>query len=100
MAAFNESKSSVSIKVTMPPSIPISIPIPIPISDSNPIKFVETSINKDQYELTANIFDPTKSSPPNIWNIRLKNRIAKFDTNNVRGEKYYFKLPPNQPIKE
>ena len=41
-------------------------PIPIPI--------------KNQYSLKQNFFDPTKSSPPNQFMIKLHNRIIKYES--------------------
>jgi len=41
-------------------------PIPIPV--------------KNQYSLKQNFFDPTKSSPPNQFMIKLHNRIIKYES--------------------
>ena len=35
--------------------------------------------NKNQYSLKQNLFDPTKSSPPNDFMIKLYNRIIQYD---------------------
>jgi len=35
--------------------------------------------NKNQYSLKQNFFDPTKSSPPNDFMIKLYNRIIQYD---------------------
>lgn len=32
----------------------------------------------DEYKLMSNFFDPTKGSPPNTWNYRLKSRINSY----------------------
>ena len=51
----------------------ISIPIPIPRTES---KDLELNFG-DQYSLKANIFDPSKMSPPNNWKCRLEQRIKE-----------------------
>jgi hypothetical protein len=40
--------------------------------------FKKIKFNELDYELTNNIFDPTKSSPPNDFMIKLKKRIEMF----------------------
>ena len=49
----------------------ISIPIHIPRTDSNEIDLNLT----DQYSLVANVFDPSKMSPPDHWKCRLEQRL-------------------------
>ena len=33
-----------------------------------------------QYSIKQSVFNPDKFSPPNQWNIRLLNRISRFNT--------------------
>lgn len=47
---------------------------------SIPIK-IANNFGKNQYSLKKNFYDPTKSSPPNIFMIKLHNRIIKYDSN-------------------
>jgi hypothetical protein len=35
--------------------------------------------NKNQYSLKQNFFDPTKSSPPNIFMIKLYSRMINYE---------------------
>ena len=60
-----KSVSSVSI----PLSIPRSIPIPIQKSPTN------SSFSDNTYILKQNSFDPTKSSPPNDFMLKLTSRL-------------------------
>ena len=53
----------------------ISIPIPIPRTNSNCDELDLT----DQYSLNANIFNPSKMSPPDNWRCRLEKRIKDFN---------------------
>ena len=53
-----------------------SIPIPINISKENLNKITED----EAVMVTSHIFDPQDASPPSEWNIRLKARLAKFDS--------------------
>ena len=47
----------------------------IPISPSSPTnKYLE-----NEYSLKENFFDPSKSSPPNDFMIKLQMRLSKFD---------------------
>ena len=47
--------------------------IPIP-------KNIENIKNtKNQYSLKQNFFDPTKSSPPNIFMLKLYSRMVKYE---------------------
>jgi hypothetical protein len=55
--------------VSIPLSIPRSIPIPIQKSPTN------SSFSDNTYILKQNSFDPTKSSPPNDFMIKLTNRL-------------------------
>ena len=52
-------------------SIPISIPNQIEKTNSQSVKLNLT----DQYSLVANIFDPSKMSPPDSWKGRLQKRL-------------------------
>lgn len=38
----------------------------------------ENMLILDEYKLMSNFFDPTKGSPPNNWNSRLKLRINNY----------------------
>jgi len=49
--------------------------------NSSPIKIKNTLIENNQYSLKQNFFDPTKSSPPNIFMIKLYNRMTQYETN-------------------
>lgn len=59
-----------------------SIPIPINKKTSTTMK---TNLTKREYSLKQNSFDPTKSSPPNDFMIKLHMRIHKYyvDNNDV-----------------
>ena len=54
------------------------------ISKSIPINISKENLNKlneeDSVMVTSQIFDPQDSSPPSEWNIRLKARLAKFNS--------------------
>jgi hypothetical protein len=49
--------------------------------NNTPIKIKNASIENNQYSLKQNFFDPTKSSPPNIFMIKLYNRMTQFESN-------------------
>jgi hypothetical protein len=53
-----------------------SEPIKIPIKTKVNNKYI--NMDGDDFEMSAIIFDPSKSSPPNNWNSRLSKRIALF----------------------
>ena len=65
-----------NVPVILPKSS--NIQIPINISRENLYKLADD----EAYMVTSQIFDPRDSSPPNEWNIRLKNRLAKFNNSN------------------
>lgn len=71
--------SSLTQTITVPlekKTLSKSIPIPINISKDNLYK-----LNEDEAVMvTSHIFDPQDASPPSEWNIRLKARLAKFDS--------------------
>ena len=51
----------------------------IPIPQISPtIKKVDFSLN--EYSLTQNIFDPSKSSPPNEFMLKLQLRMTLYDS--------------------
>lgn len=52
------------------------IPIPISKKHSTP---TENNLEKIDYELNKNIFDPSKNSPPNDFLVKLKMRMQMFD---------------------
>jgi hypothetical protein len=54
-------------------SLPKSTPIPIQKSPTNQIQY--SSFSDNTYILKQNSFDPTKSSPPNDFMIKLTNRL-------------------------
>jgi len=63
-------------QLILPTKTSISIPIPIPIPKNN-------SYNcdlHDQYSLKANIFNPSKMSPPDHWKCRLEQRLKEHHT--------------------
>lgn len=62
-----------------PVILPKSSNIQIPINNSRENLF--KLADDEAYMVTSQIFDPRDSSPPNEWNIRLKNRLAKFNNN-------------------
>ena len=73
--------SSLTQVVTLPlerKPLSKSILIPINISKENLNKFTED----EAVMVTSQIFDPQDASPPSEWNIRLKARLAKFDSFN------------------
>ena len=51
------------------------IPIPQTSPTNKKVDFSET-----EYSLTQNIFDPSKSSPPNEFMLKLKQRMAHYDS--------------------
>lgn len=59
--------------------------IRIPKNNSNNKLF-----EKEEQTVHANIFDPSKSSPPNEWNQRLKKRIAQYNLTNSEPKRYYW----------
>ena len=50
-------------------------------NSSVPIKIKNTFLEKNQYSLKKNFFDPAKSSPPNIFMIKLYARMVQYDSN-------------------
>jgi hypothetical protein len=43
---------------------------------------IKNDFNSDkQYNLKQNFFDPTKNSPPNVFMIKLYNRINQYESN-------------------
>ena len=62
-----------------------TIPIPMTkrtISYENFSNEIKTAVvnNERDCKLDANIFDPTKGSPPNPWILKLENRINNYYT--------------------
>ena len=53
------------------------IPIPISKKLSTPS---ENNLEKINYDLNKNIFDPSKNSPPNNFLVKLKKRMEIFET--------------------
>ena len=56
-------------------SIPRSIPIPIPIQKPPTNQLINSSFRDNTYILKQNSFDPTKSSPPNDFMLKLTSRL-------------------------
>ena len=56
-------------------SIPKSIPIPI---QKSPTNVSLSSFRDNTYILKQNSFDPTKSSPPNDFMLKLQSRMNSF----------------------
>jgi len=52
-------------------------PISIPIKLKEP----ELIIFSDPFSVSTNTFDPSKFSPPNLWNIRLSKRVEQYFQN-------------------
>jgi hypothetical protein len=48
---------------------------------TRPIEIRNTFDSEKQYNLKQNFFDPTKNSPPNIFMIKLYNRINQYENN-------------------
>ena len=56
-----------------------TIPIIIKERSKNiPIKNLNTNTNINEYSLKQNMFDPSKSSPPNEFMIKLKKRVSVY----------------------
>ena len=58
-----------------------SEPIKIKFADDNN----KNNNDGDVFEMSAIIFDPSKSSPPNNWNSRLSKRVALFCQTSVQN---------------
>jgi hypothetical protein len=52
-----------------------TIPIPINIENS-----------KNQYGLKHNLFDPSKSTPPNIFMLKLYSRMVQYETQSLQND--------------
>jgi hypothetical protein len=55
-------------------------------NNSMPIKIKNTLTENTQYDLKQNLFDPTKSSPPNSFMLKLYTRMIEYESghkNNV-----------------
>jgi hypothetical protein len=46
-----------------------------------PIKKTEPTLNVGEYSLKENVFDPSKSSPPNDFLAKLQERLNIYSTN-------------------
>jgi len=58
-----------------------SNPVDIPNINKN-IKDLDKNIlfsTDEAYKVTSHIFDPYRSSPPSLWNLRLQERLKQFD---------------------
>jgi hypothetical protein len=49
-------------------------------NSSVPIKIKNTFLEKNQYSLKENFFDPTKNSPPNFFMIKLYARMGQYES--------------------
>ena len=49
-------------------------------NNSMPIKIKNTFAEKTQYDLKQNLFDPTKSSPPNTFMLKLYSRMIEYES--------------------
>jgi hypothetical protein len=69
-----------SAKVVAPSTQERSNPINIPVKIEIGLDREETNepCLQDNFRISANTFDPSKSSPPNVWNMRLNKRIAQY----------------------
>ena len=62
----------------------ISLPVEIPTNNDN-LKYINKNklfSSDEAYEVTSDIFDPYRSSPPSLWNFRLKERLKQFENKN------------------
>ncbi len=50
------------------------------IKTSDPIKIKNTFLEKNQYSLKQNFFDPAKNSPPNSFMIKLYARMVQYES--------------------
>jgi hypothetical protein len=50
-------------------------------SDPIKIKNENTFLEKNQYSLKQNFFDPEKKSPPNVFMIKLYARMVQYESN-------------------
>jgi hypothetical protein len=50
-------------------------------SDPIKIKNENTFLEKNQYSLKQNFFDPEKNSPPNVFMIKLYARMIQYESN-------------------
>ena len=67
----------------------VSDPVDIPtvnkdIKDSNKDFLFSTD---EAYMVTSHIFDPYRSSPPSLWNLRLQERLKQFENKNITNLK-------------
>jgi hypothetical protein len=58
----------------------ISIPINRIVPQKSPKSFDDNIFTNKQYSLTNNCFDPTKSSPPNIFLKNLELRMSIYNS--------------------
>jgi hypothetical protein len=84
MQALSLTESLNPVKSSTKTFISIPIPIPIPRTES---KDLELNFG-DQYSLKANIFDPSKMSPPNNWKCRLEQRIKEQEHEQEQEHKH------------
>mgnify|MGYP001330547875 CR=1 FL=1 len=67
------------------PKLGISIPILIPFKNKQEENEENNNILDNNY-LQLNMFNPNKGSPPNLWKLRLKNRINNYCKNSSLSE--------------
>jgi len=69
-------------------SIPISIPIPNSINIPTSMSITNNALQQSsirKYGLQNQIFDPSQSSPPNIFMLKLHKRIDDYYTLDVKN---------------
>jgi hypothetical protein len=60
--------------------------IPIPVSKNSPTRPINLEEVID-YDLNKNIFDPTKSSPPNDFLLKLQKRIELLGSSPIQSRR-------------
>jgi hypothetical protein len=74
----------------------ISIPI-----KQNLFTSMKENSHKNEYSLKQNFFDPSKSSPPNEFIIKLRMRLSKFDIkDNLIGSIIYEDIKDDKRVNE
>jgi hypothetical protein len=48
---------------------------------------MKENITQGEYSLKENVFDPSKSSPPNEFMIKLHMRMAKYNSSHMKDDK-------------
>jgi hypothetical protein len=58
----------------------------VPIN-KNISTYINYSLPQGEYSLKQNVFDPSKSSPPNDFMIKLKMRMAKYNSSYMNDDR-------------